>query len=204
MGHPATASICSRAWCCLALLLLATVPGYAADLLPQPGTWAVGVRSGYSTSTRKLDTVPVQLHIGYTVFKGKWWVLPEGALAIAAEPFVSAVTRVTSPGRRSGSVEAGVMLPMFTYSLNLGSRLYPYIEGGVGALYHDIKGYGLGGGFSFAETVGGGLSYFLDDRLMLAVGYRFRHMSNAGIYNENKAVNSNVFLAGFSYLFPKH
>ncbi|MCS6926099.1 MAG: acyloxyacyl hydrolase [Candidatus Binatia bacterium] len=198
------ASACKGVGCYLGLLLFATGPGYAADLLPQPGTWAVGVRSGYSTSTRKLDMVPVQLRIGYTVLKGKWWVLPEGALEIAAEPFVSAITRVTSPGSRSGSVEAGVMLPMFTYSLHLGSRLYPYIEGGIGALYHDIRGYGLGGGFSFAETVGGGLSYFLDDRLMLAVGYRFRHMSNAGIYDDNTALNSHMVLAGFSYFFPSH
>ncbi|MEW6299956.1 MAG: acyloxyacyl hydrolase [Thermodesulfobacteriota bacterium] len=192
------------AWFSMVLFLCGGGPAYAADLLPQPGTWALGIRSGYSTSSRKLDMVPVQIHIGYTVFKGKWWVMPEGALEIAAEPFVSAITRVTNPGRRSGSVEAGVMLPMLTYSLNLGSRLYPYVEGGVGALYHDIKGYGLGGGFSFAETVGGGISYVFDKHLMLTVGYRFRHMSNAGIYKDNNAVNSNMVIAGFSYFFPSH
>jgi lipid A 3-O-deacylase len=191
-------------WFSVVLFLSGGALGDAADLLPQPGTWALGIRSGYSSSSRKLDMVPVQLHIGYTLYKGKWWIIPEGALEIAAEPFVSTITRVTSPGKRSGSVEAGVMLPMVTYSLNLGARLYPYIEGGVGALYHDIKGYGLGGGFSFTETIGGGVAYRLDERLMLTVGYRFRHMSNAGIYNDNTAVNSNLVLAGFSYFFPSH
>jgi lipid A 3-O-deacylase len=183
---------------------LIPVQGYADDLLPRPGAWALGIRSGYSTSSRKLDAVPVQIHVGYTLFNGEKWVFPSGALEIAVEPFVSAVTRVTRPDKRSGSVEAGLMLPVLTYYLDLGSPIYPYIEGGLGALYHDIKGYGLGGGFSFVETVGGGVSYFLDENLMLTVGYRFRHMSNAGIYDDNKAVNSNIVLAGFSYFFPSH
>ena len=194
----------SLTWLSVTLVVWGVAPLCADDLLPQAGTWALGIRSGYSTSPRKLDTVPVQIHVGYTVFKGKAWILPEGALEIGVEPFVSAVTRITRPDKRSGSIEAGVMLPVLTYSFDLGYRLYPYIEGGLGALYHDIKGYGLGGGFSFAETVGAGMSYRLDENLMLSVGYRFRHMSNAGIYNDNKALNSNIFLAGFSYLFPKH
>lgn len=194
----------STIWLSIALFIYGAIPVSADDLLPQPGTWALGIRSGYSSSSRKLDMVPVQIHIGYTLFKGKWWILPGGALEIAAEPFVSAITRVTNPGRRSGSVEAGVMLPVLTYSFDLGYRIHPYVEGGVGALYHDIKGYGLGGGFSFAETVGAGVSYLLDKNLMLTVGYRFRHMSNAGIYEDNKALNSNIVMAGFSYFFPKY
>jgi lipid A 3-O-deacylase len=186
------------------LTLCGALPLYAADLLPQPGSWDLGLRSGYSIGQRNVDMVPVHLRVGYTLFKGKKWLFPSGALEVSAEPFASVITSVAQPSKRSGSLELGVGLPVLTYYFNLGSRIYPYVEGGLGMLYTDLRGYNLGGHFSFMETVGAGATYFLNNNLALNVGWRFRHISNASLYKDNVGLNSGIFLAGFSYFLPPH
>lgn len=94
------------------------------------------------------------------------------------------------------------MLPVLSYHFDLGSRLSPYIEGGLGILYHDYQGYDLGDGFTFTEMAGAGLSYFLHDNVSLSLGYRFRHTSNASLYDENDGLNSHSLLAGVSFFLP--
>ena len=186
-----------------ALMLCGATPLCAADLLPQAGGWNVGLRTGYSVGLRKhAEMVPVNLRIGYMLFKGQKWFFPPGALEVGAEPFASVITSIR-PGN-SGSLELGVGLPMVTYYFDLGNRVYPYLEGGLGLLYTDLRGYHLGGHFSFAETVGVGAAYFLYDNLALNVGWRFRHISNANLYDDNVGLDSGIFLAGFSYFLPQH
>jgi len=189
-------------WVVVALLFGGMSPLHAADLLPQPGSWEVGVRSGYSIGQRNVDMVPVHLRIGYTVFKGKKWVIPRGALEVGIEPFASVITSVANPSTRSGSLELGGVLPVLTYYFDLGYRIYPYIEGGLGVLYTDLRGYNLGGHFSFMETVGTGVTYFLNENVALNVGWRFRHISNASLYDENAGLNSDIIMGGISYFFP--
>lgn len=194
---------------------------------PAAGSWNVGLRSGYSISERNIDSVPIHFHIGYILFKGKPWILPAGAFEIATEPFLSAVTRhsnqregstirmlpyrpaleehgteIKRGRKRDASIEAGLMLPVLSYHFDLGSRLSPYIEGGLGILYHDYQGYDLGDGFTFTEMAGAGLSYFLHDNVSLSLGYRFRHTSNASLYDENDGLNSHSLLAGVSFFLP--
>jgi opacity protein-like surface antigen len=211
--------------CLVGMLMLGVSAVQAQKTGPAEGSWNVGLRSGYSISERNVDSVPINLHIGYILFKGKPWIFPAGAFEIATEPFLSAVTRHSNQregstrstirtlpyrpvegkrGRkRDASIEAGLMLPVLSYHFDLDSRLSPYIEGGLGILYHDFKGYDLGGGFTFTEMAGAGLSYFLDDNVSLNVGYRFRHTSNASLYDENDGLNSHSLLAGFSYFLPQ-
>ncbi|MBI3799619.1 MAG: acyloxyacyl hydrolase [Deltaproteobacteria bacterium] len=195
-----------RNWQVLSWMVTALVLGqgrlvYADSLLPQPGAWDVGLRSGYSIGLKKhAEMVPIDLHIGYTLFKGQKWFLPPGSFEISTEPFVSVMTSIRP--RNSGSIEMGLGLPTLTYYLDLGIPVYPYIEGGLGVLYTDLRGYHLGGHFSFLETAGVGASYFLNDHLALDVGWRFRHISNAGLYSSNVGLNSGIFLVGFSYFLP--
>ncbi len=200
--------------CLLGMFLVGVSAAQAQKTGPAQGLWNVGLRSGYSISERDVDSVPLNLHIGYILFQGKPWLFPEGAFEIATEPFLSAVvcdsnqregsgvTQGIRGRKRDASIEAGLMLPVLSYHFDLGARLSPYIEGGLGLLYHDYQGYDLGGGFSFTEMAGAGLSYVLDDNLSLTVGYRFRHTSNASLYDENDGLNSHIFLAGFSYFLP--
>lgn len=193
--------------CWVGILMFGVTSVWAQNSVPtapQEGSWNVGVRSGYSLSERNLDSVPVNYHIGYILFKGQPWIFPKGAFEIATEPFFSLVTRHANQRKRDASIEAGLMLPVLTYHFDLGYRLSPYIEGGLGVLYHDYTGYDLGGGFNFTEMAGAGISYFLDENLSVNVGYRFRHSSNASLYDENDGINAHSFLAGFSYFLPQN
>src|SRR5262245_60429511 len=95
------------------VLVIGMVPPVRdTDLLPQPGSWELGLRSGYSISQRNVDMVPVNVRIGYTLFKGQKWVIPRGAFEIGIEPFVSVITSVANPDKRSGSLELGGLLPV--------------------------------------------------------------------------------------------
>lgn len=192
--------------------MLAASAGWADTLpgeLPNAGTWSVGLHSGYTVSgdsgSRKIEKVPFHLRLGYTAFTGSPWFFPKGSLTVATEPFAAFVTkkhRGRGRQRRTASFEAGLMLPVLTYHFDIGLYLYPYIEGGLGVIYHDFQGYDLGGGFNFAEMAGGGLSYYWSDRFIIDLGYRFRHASNASLYDENRGLNTHTLVAGFSYLLP--
>ncbi|MBI3244974.1 MAG: acyloxyacyl hydrolase [Deltaproteobacteria bacterium] len=214
------------------LLLWASSPVLAEDLLPKAGTWSFGTRSGYTfgLDNKDVEMVPVHLHIGYTMFNGKLWFLPEGSFEIGVEPFASVITdfkqhRGSGSGddsgdsgedeltssfssssetkkRVSGSNEFGLALPMFTYYFNLGGNIVPYLTAGTGIMYKDLRGLRLGGHFTFMETAGVGIAYFVSKDVSLSAEWRFRHMSNAGIYNDNVGLNSSQVMAGFSYYLP--
>ena len=49
--------------------------------------------------------------------------------------------------------------------------------------------------------LGAGLQFFLNDSFALTGGYRFRHMSNAGITDDNSGINHHFILVGLSYFF---
>lgn len=173
----------------------------AVDFPFHPGMTEIGLRSGYSTGVSKsVDMIPVSLRLGYVLYSGKYWFLPRGALEVATEPFVSPITSVQSG--KNGSIEMGLALPMLTYYFDIGNHLVPYIEGGVGLLYTDLRGFRLGGHFQFLSQGGAGLSYFFTDNTALNLSWRFRHISNASLDDDNVGLNSYVFQVGFSYLLP--
>jgi hypothetical protein len=86
-----------------------------------------------------------------------------------------------------------------TYYFDTGTRFAPYAEAGLGMLYTDLRGYTLGGHFSFMEEVGLGGVYFLDKNLVFSASWRYRHISNAYLYEHNAGLDSWMVLAGFSY-----
>jgi len=194
-----------RRWglsCMLAgVLLCGGTPASAEELLPKAGTWELGLRTGYIWGMRKhAEMIPINLRVGYTVFKGQWWIVPAGAFEVSAEPFVSVIHSIR-PGKH-GSIELGLGLPVFTYYFDTGTRFAPYIEGGLGLLYTDLRGYSLGGHFSFMENIGLGASYFLSENLAFNAMWRYRHISNANLYDDNAGLDSSVILAGFTYFLP--
>jgi opacity protein-like surface antigen len=183
------------------VLLCGGTSAFAEEVLPKAGTWELGLRTGYIWGMRKhAEMIPINLRVGYTVFKGQWWVVPAGALEVSAEPFVSVIHSIR-PGKH-GSIELGSGLPVFTYYFDTGTRFAPYIEGGLGLLYTDLRGYSLGGHFSFMENIGLGASYFLSENLAFNTMWRYRHISNADLYDDNAGLDSSVILAGFTYFLP--
>jgi len=174
---------------------------FAEEVLPKAGTWELGLRTGYIWGMRKhAEMIPINLRVGYTVFKWQWWIVPAGAFEVSAEPFVSVIHSIR-PGTH-GSIELGSGLPVLTYYFDTGTRFAPYIEGGLGLLYTDLRGYSLGGHFSFMENIGLGASYFFSQNLAFNAMWRYRHISNANLYDDNAGLDSGVILAGFTYFLP--
>jgi opacity protein-like surface antigen len=190
-------------WAMTGFILWVFSPAQAEDLLPKVGAWSVGVRAGYGTSidNKGVDMAPAHLHIGYTMFNGQWWLVPAGSLEVGVEPFGSAYVSLKKK-TASGDGEFGLALPVFTYYFDLGYGFAPYIVGGLGLMHKDLHGYRTGGPFTFMETAGAGLSYFLNKNIALNAEFRFRHMSNASLYSTNAGLNTGIFLAGFSYYLP--
>lgn len=196
----------ARMMCCrwrgwvAGLLCFGLTPLCAQEAVPEQGAWNIGALSGYAWSDGDLDSVPVNFHIGYTLFKGKPRLpLPAGALEAAVEPFFAIVTRNSGGEGADASLEAGIMSGVLSYHIDLGRPWSPYLEGGVGVLRHDFEGRKLGGGFNFTQMLGAGLSCRLSARWSLRLGYRYRHASNAGIYKDNRGLNTQSFMAGLLY-----
>jgi opacity protein-like surface antigen len=192
-------------WTVVGFVVSVMAPAWADDVLPKAGTWSTGLRAGYNFSidNKDVEMVPVNLHIGYTFFKGHPWIFPEGSFEVAIEPFASVITKAENKKKTAhGSNEFGLGLPILTYHFNLGCGISPFVVGGLGVMYKDLRGLHLGGEFTFMETIGAGVSYFLNENVALSAEWRFRHMSNASIYKENAGLNSGIFLAGFSYYLP--
>ncbi len=79
--------------------------------------------------------------------------------------------------------------------------LQPYIEGGIGPSYNSLDIPELGTNFNFLSYGGAGLRMPLQNNLSLELGYRLRHISNAGLDEANSGVTSNQIQFGISWGF---
>jgi hypothetical protein len=76
----------------------------------------------------------------------------------------------------------------------------PYFEGGIGIIYTALEGLRLGSNVLFSNNVGAGVAFAvrkLGPWTRLSVGYRFRHISHAGIFGEpNSGLNTHYLTIG--------
>ncbi len=79
--------------------------------------------------------------------------------------------------------------------------LQPYIEGGIGPSYNSMDIHELGSGFNFMSYAGAGLRFPMQDNMNLELGYRLRHISNAGFDERNHGVTSSQIQFGISWGF---
>jgi len=118
------------------------------------------------------------------------------------EPWV-AISDDTKGDSQSTSFEIGVS-PIF-FRLTFGDwKLRPYIEGGLGIVYTELRseiriGDTLGTRIQFASQGGVGLQYSLNPDMALALSARFRHISNAGMDSQNPGIDTIYGLLGFTF-----
>jgi len=96
--------------------------------------------------------------------------------------------------------EVGIT-PLVKFSCLLFPSVMAYIEGGAGLISESINSPALAHAFNFTPQVGGGFDIALTPQLALSVAYRFRHSSNAGLYEENPAFNVHFFQGGLNYYY---
>ena len=71
----------------------------------------------------------------------------------------------------------------------------PYFEGGIGLAYTSLDNYGLGSHVQFSDNVGVGIAFGKEFGTRWTIGYRFRHLSHAGLWGDrNEGLNAH-FLA---------
>jgi hypothetical protein len=93
---------------------------------------------------------------------------------------------------------AGGFTPLFRYNFLAGRRLVPFLEGGAGVVALDADLREQADGFNFTPQAGVGLHYFLTERTALTGEFRYLHVSNAGIHERNRGIDSTLFLLGIT------
>ncbi len=79
--------------------------------------------------------------------------------------------------------------------------LRPYVECGLGLSYQSLDIYELGTDFNFLSFAGLGLSLPLSDTVHIELGYRLRHISNAGLDGCNHGVTASQAQLEVSWAF---
>ncbi len=168
----------------------------------KPHKWLreVGILTGYGTASLDRDddyeVIPILPQFGFDInpLARKLHINPRGTIEGIVEPLMNVVI---SPDTNA---EVGSSF-MLKYSDHITSRIAPYVEGGVGIIYTTQHTYEQSTQYNFLSQAGVGLQFFLNKKLALTGGYRFRHMSNAGIDSPNRGINYHFALLGLSYFF---
>jgi opacity protein-like surface antigen len=189
--------MCGNGLIVMVLVVAVLLPGMvrAAEFDVSKFNQEVGLRFAYGKNTKNASVQLYSLLPRWGIFlmpPGKKWG-PFGASFV-----VEGIISIAS------AEETGFELG-FTPLLKLSCLLFPsvlfYIEGGAGIISESIDSPALAHAFNFTPQVGAGFDIAMTSQLALSVAYRFRHSSNAGLYEENPAFNVNFFQCGLNYYY---
>jgi lipid A 3-O-deacylase len=185
------------------LVSLAPSKAMAAPQEEKPYKWLreIGLLTGYGSAslTKKAsdyEVIPLLPQFGFDInpLAKKLHIEPKGTFEGIIEPIMNIVTHPDA------NAEVGCSF-FLKYSQKITSRIAPYIEGGLGMVYTTQHTHEQGTQYNFLTQAGIGLQFFLTDQWALTGGYRFRHLSNAGIDEDNEGINHHFGLVGVSYFF---
>ncbi|HSA61999.1 MAG TPA: acyloxyacyl hydrolase [Nitrospiraceae bacterium] len=185
--------------------LMSTTIAQAADVSPTitVGTQEVGLAGGYMIPQRLTDEHvtnqqgPVLMPswmITITDPVGSGWY--RGQVSIGAE--------VVYLQFREPILTHGIgFTPKIKYTFVGLDHIRPYLEFAGGPFWTDLAGNipEESVEFNFVLSAGIGISWFITPQTSLNVGYRFQHISNAGIEYPNLGLNANLPFGGFSFYF---
>ena len=114
---------------------------------------------------------------------------------------------VFEPGhvRRGSSTIYGAGLSPLGFKVNFAQQswIQPFVAASLGFLYFlDDVPVPHSSRFNFTPEAGIGVEFFLAPQRALMLGYKFHHISSAGIGDDNPGMNSHVIYAGFSFFSP--
>ena len=116
----------------------------------------------------------------------------------APEPLrfkVEGTAGVTISPKTRGMVSVG-MMALYYLEFISSPRLNPYIEGGIGVIYTDFQVEGQGLRFNFYTPIGIGTEFKADSGPPYFGAVRLMHISNAGLHEDNRGMNSVLILIG--------
>lgn len=160
----------------------------------------IGFGTGYAWGHLKFtdadyEAVPLFVRIGFDMNSAFGMRNSKGTLQLALEPFCNPVTEPES------GVETGLTV-LFRYLHPVAPSVKLVAEIGSGPMYLSIDSKEQGdGGFNFLNQFGLGAQFALSSHDALTLGYRFRHLSNAGTSQPNRGINSNALVLSYSILY---
>jgi opacity protein-like surface antigen len=160
----------------------------------------IAIGSGYAWGHMKFteadfNAVPIFLRFGFDMNSVFGMEDSKGKLQLALEPFCNPVTEPES------GVETGLNV-FIRYLHPIAPSVQLVSEIGSGPMYLSIDSLEQGNaGFNFLNQFGLGAQVAVSDNSAITLGYRFRHLSNAGTSEPNRGINSNAVVLSYSLLY---
>ncbi len=102
----------------------------------------------------------------------------------------------TTLKNEKGAILSAGFLALYYLDSLAGRGLRPYIEGGVGGIFTQWRVEGQGSRVNFNPQIGVGTEFSLGPGPPFLAALRLHHISNAGLADDNRGVNSVVFVLG--------
>jgi len=186
------------------LLACALIPGKLDAKTPDTHEGVhldeIAIGSGYAWGHMKFteadfNAVPLFVRFGFDMNSVFGMQNSKGTLQLAFEPFCNPVTEPDS------GVEAGLDV-FIRYLHPVAPSVKLVAEIGSGPMYLSIDSEEQGdAGFNFLNQFGLGAQFAVSDNSAITLGYRFRHLSNAGTSQPNRGINSNAVVVSYSLLY---
>jgi len=169
----------------------------------KPGVYLneVGFGTGYAMGSlkgesRDLSVYPIFLRLAFNVNSLLGIESPGSTLQLICEPFVNGFS-----GPEDG-VEVGCSIGI-RYLHEVSGPVDLFLEAGAAPMYYSVHTVEQGkAGFNFLDQIGAGLQYRFGAKKALFGGYRWRHISHAGLADRsNSGINTNALIIGFSWLY---
>jgi hypothetical protein len=182
------------------VLVLAFAPPAMADPTQAFTVREWGLRAGGGINpSSQIEYYALHGHAGFSLWRrADEWFAARGVTARwIIEPW-AAFVRDNHGVHKTESFEVGVS-PIFVRLTFGGTTLRPFVEGGEGILYTDLRKQDLGTRIQFSSQIGPGLEYQLRPDLALNLGVRLRHISNAGLSKKDPGINTIYGLIGVTF-----
>lgn len=182
----------------VALVAVAGGVARAADSGMRVAETAVRFAGGINPSTQ-IQYYALHGDVGFRLWEraDRWFTDRNVNARWIIEPWVAFVSDEHGI-HKAQSFEIGVS-PLFGKLTFGDSRLRPFVEGGEGILYTDLRKQHFGTRVQFSSQIGAGLEYEINADLAFTFAARLRHMSNASIAGSNHGLNTYMGLVGFTF-----
>jgi lipid A 3-O-deacylase len=165
------------------LLLFTAAPGSAGD-----GKWnTVGLRAGIGDSR---NSESFSQYEAYVTFSLPWRWESDSKWIIGSFIGANAGAVICEDNAFMGSIGPGVYIMTPVERVVISAGIYPTY---IGRSRFGTEDFGES--FQFTSAVGINLNFLQH----MTIGYRFQHMSNAGISDENPGLNTHMIEMGYRF-----
>jgi len=120
------------------------------------------------------------------------WVVDAVPMALVGDQHTSTGRRAYSYGIGASPIGAQVNFVHYRH-------VEPFLTSGGGFLYFNHRMFGTTQQFNFTAQLGGGVQLFTSSRrTAIDLGYKYHHISNANLANQNPGLDSHMLFAGVS------